>query len=84
MHGSGLKYVNIIYRVPSRKREHLTDALSHNPQGPAPIEGITESEVHGAGVESAPEGTGIQHSTLADMNRRMTAYYGIWRGKAYQ
>lgn len=42
VHGSGLQEVIIVYRA--GKENAVGDALSRNPQGPDPIEGLAESE----------------------------------------
>ena len=83
VHGSGVKSVNIIYRA--GKDNVIADALSCNPQGPAPGEGLAETEIQVANVGSTPEerdsdistllqlepeASPIQQSTLADEQRR--------------
>ena len=53
IHGAGLREVNIIYRA--GKENVIVDALSHNPQAPAPQEGIAESEVQVARIQGAEQ-----------------------------
>lgn len=48
VYGSGLKEVEIFHRA--GKQSSNVNALSRNPCGPAPIEGIGESEVQIASV----------------------------------
>ena len=82
VHGSGVKSVNIICRA--GKDNVIADALSRNPQGPAPG-GLAGTEIQVANVRSAPEerdsdistllqlepeASPIQQSTLADEQRR--------------
>ena len=62
MHGSGVKNVNIIYRA--GKDNVIADALSRNPQGPVPGEGLAETEIQVANVGSAPEVRDSDISTL--------------------
>ena len=51
VYGSGLKEINIVHRA--GKESCNVDALSRNPCGPAPAEGICESEVQVASVSKS-------------------------------
>jgi len=53
VYGSGLKEVSIIHR--SGKESSNVNALSRNPCGPAPTEGIGESEIQVASIRNSVE-----------------------------